>query len=100
MRFKFKDKDMELLYTRGEGAAKFPKDVVNAFLLRVRHIDAAKDERDLRVPPSVHYERLKGKYAGKSSMRLNREWRLIISVEDDDQGKCILVHEITNHYGD
>jgi len=87
VRFKFKDKDMELLYTRARGG-EAPKDVVDAFLRRVRHIDAAKDERDLRVPPSVHYERLKGKYAGKSSMRLNREWRLIISVEATTRGNA------------
>ena len=100
MRLRFLHKELELLYTQGEGPAKLPKDVVKAFLRRVRHVDAAKDERDLRVPPSVHYERLKGRYAGKDSMRLNREWRLIISVEEDEQGKCVLIHEITNHYGD
>lgn len=100
MRFRFRDKSLELLYTKGEGARAFPKEVVNAFLRRVRHIEAAKDEADLRVPPSVHYERLKGRYKGKESMRLNREWRLIISVVEDKQGKYILIHEINNHYGE
>lgn len=100
MRFRFTDKNLELLYTQGAGAAKLPTEVVNAFLRRVRHIEAAKDERDLRVPPSVHYERLKKKYKGKDSMRLNREWRLIVSVSEDKQGKYVLIHEINNHYGD
>jgi toxin HigB-1 len=99
VRFRFADKNLELLYTQGEGAAKLPKEVVNTFLRRVRHIEAAKDERDLRVPSSVHYERLKGAYAGKESMRLNREWRLIVSVAKDKEGKCVLIHEINNHYG-
>ena len=100
MRFMFADKDLELLYTRAAGAAKLPNEVVSAFLRRVRHIDAAKDERDLRIPRSVHYERLKGPYVGKDSMRLNREWRLIISVEKDKEDKYVLIHEINNHYGD
>jgi proteic killer suppression protein len=100
MRFRFRDNNLELLYTQGEGAAKFPREVVNAFVRRIRHIEAAKDERDLRVPPSVHYERLKAKYKGQDSMRLNREWRLIISVREDKQGKYVLIHEVNNHYGD
>ena len=101
MRFTFADRNLERLYTHGEGAAKFPVEVVNTLLRRVRHIEAAKDERDLRVPPSVHYEQLRGKrYAGKASLRLNQQWRLILSVEQDAQGKYALIHEITNHYGD
>ncbi|MFY9611278.1 MAG: type II toxin-antitoxin system RelE/ParE family toxin [Blastocatellia bacterium] len=100
MRFRFKDKNLELLYTRGERARELPKEVVNAYLRRVRHIEAAKDERDLRVQVSVHYERLKGRYKGKESLRLNREWRLIISVVEDEQGKYVLIHEINNHYGE
>lgn len=83
--------------TNGRGSLS---EVVNAFVRRIRHIEAAKDERDLRVPPSVHYERLKKKYKGKDSMRLNREWRLIVSVSKDKQGKYVLIHEINNHYGD
>lgn len=100
MRFRFTDKNLELLYTQSAGAAKLPAEVVRAFLRRVRHIEAARDERDLRVPPSVHYERLKKKYKGKDSMRLNREWRLIVSVSEDKLGKYVLIHEVNNHYGD
>jgi plasmid maintenance system killer protein len=58
VRFVFADKALERLYTHGEGAAKFPTGVVDTFLRHVRHIEAAKDERDLRVPPSVHFELL------------------------------------------
>ena len=101
MRFVFKSKALELLYTIGEGAEKFPEEVVTVFLRHVRHIEAAKDARDLRSPPSVHYKQLKGKrYAGKASLRLNRQWRLILSVEGDTQEKYVLIHEMTNHYGD
>ncbi|MFQ5853974.1 MAG: type II toxin-antitoxin system RelE/ParE family toxin [Candidatus Binatia bacterium] len=100
MRLNFAHRGLERLYTQGKGAAKLPEEVVNALLRRVRHIEAVKDERDLRIPPSVHYERLKGKYSGKASLRLSRQWRLILSVEEDTQGKYVVIHEITNHYGD
>lgn len=101
MRFSFAHRELEVLYTKGEGAVKYPEEVITAFLRRVRHIEAAKDERDLRVPKSVHYERIRhGKYAGTESMRLNRQWRLILKIEEDKQGKYVSIREINNHYGD
>lgn len=99
MRFRFADKRLERLYTQGEGAARYPKEVVDAILRRVRHMDGAGDERDLRIPRSVHYEKLRGNYAGWDSMRLDKKWRLILSVEKDAQGKIVVIHEVTNHYG-
>ncbi|MFH0777910.1 MAG: type II toxin-antitoxin system RelE/ParE family toxin [Candidatus Eisenbacteria bacterium] len=100
MEFRFAFKDLELLYTEGKGAEKYPEEVVRAFLRRVLHIQAAETEQDLRMPMSVHYEQLKGRqYKGKDSMRLNKQWRLILSVERDRTGqKSITIHEITNHY--
>lgn len=97
---RFIDNRIERLYTHGDGATRFPQEVVNALLRRMRHIEAARDERDLRTPLSVHYEHLKGQYIGQDSMRLNRQWRLILSVEEDTEGKYVVIHEITNHYGD
>lgn len=100
MRFKFADDGLRRLYTLGAGAGKLPDEVVTTFLLRIRHVEAAKDERDLRQPPSVHYEQLKAKaYRDKASLRLDPRWRLILSVEEDGDGKFVLMHEITNHYG-
>lgn len=96
----FADQKLLALYTHGQGAQKWPKPIGSTFLRRVRHIEAAQDEQDLRIPPSVHYEQLKGTYAGKTSLRLTRQWRLIISIRHDDAGRYVVIHEITNHYGD
>ena len=99
MDFTFSDKKLELLYTKGEGAEALPAEVFRAFVKRVNHIKAAVNEQDLRVPKSVHYEKLKGrKYNGKDSMRLNIQWRLILSVETDLNGKRVIIHEVSNHY--
>ena len=98
MRFQFSSKKLEQLYVSGEGQRDYPQEVVSAFLRRVRHIEAAKNEQDLRKPSGVHYEKLKGRYAGKNSMRLNKQWRLILSVEQDSDGKWVEIHDINNHY--
>ena len=101
MRVRFADKRLERMYTHGEGADQYPAGLTDVYLRRIRHIESANDERDLRVPKSVHYERLKGKqWVGKDSMRLNKQWRLILSIENDQQGKFVQIHEINNHYGD
>jgi proteic killer suppression protein len=40
-------------------------------------LDDAATDQDLRVPPSNHFEKLKGKLDGYHSIRVNRRWRLI-----------------------
>ena len=40
-------------------------------------IDDATTDQDLRVPPSNHFEKLRGKLADFHSIRVNNQWRLI-----------------------
>ena len=40
-------------------------------------IDDATTDQDLRVPPSNHFEKLRGKLAGMHSIRVNNQWRLV-----------------------
>lgn len=40
-------------------------------------IDDATTDQDLRVPPSNHFEKLRGSLADYHSLRVNRQWRLI-----------------------
>ena len=37
----------------------------------------------VRVPPSNHFEQLSGKLQGKSSIRINDQWRLIFTWNDN-----------------
>ena len=40
-------------------------------------IDNATPDKDLRVPPSNHFEKLGGKLTEFHSIRVNKQWRLI-----------------------
>ncbi len=100
MDFRFSGPKLRKLYTEEKGARAYAAGVVDKFLLRIRTIDAAKDERDLRAPASVHFERLSGKYKGSHSMRLNEGWRLILRIVVEQGQKVVVVDEISNHYGD
>jgi proteic killer suppression protein len=56
---------------------KIPSDLENRLFRKIQMIDDATTDRDLRVPPSNHFERLHGNLAGFHSIRVNRQWRLV-----------------------
>ena len=41
-------------------------------------IDDATTDQDMRVPPSNHFEKLRGNLAGFHSIRVNRQWRRVL----------------------
>jgi proteic killer suppression protein len=40
-------------------------------------IDDAATDQDLRVPPSNHFEKLRGDLDDLHSIRVNKQWRLV-----------------------
>ncbi len=99
MRYRFHDKELERLYSQGTGAGQYPEGTAEAFIKRVRMIEAATDERDLRALKSLHFEKLKGS-GNRYSIRLNQAWRLLLTLEKDKDGKVVVIIEINSHYGD
>ncbi len=98
MRFRFENRKLEELYTSEAGAKKYPAGVVDAFFEVMATIDAATDERDLRELKSLHFEVLKGDRAGQRSLRLNKQYRLIVRLERDVSGGLVVVIEIVDYH--
>jgi toxin HigB-1 len=69
-----------------------------AFFDLMARIDAAVDERDLRQLKSRRLEKLKGDRAGQYTMRLNDQWRLILEIIEDEQGKLLLIIAIADYH--
>jgi len=46
-------------------------------LAKARESGDAATDQDLRVPPSNHFEKLRGSLADLHSIRVNQQWRLI-----------------------
>jgi toxin HigB-1 len=46
-------------------------------------LDDATTDEDLRVPPSNHFEKLRGKLDGFHSIRVNQQSRLIFQWDGD-----------------
>lgn len=100
MRFRFKHKTLRDLYESGRGSRKYPPGVIDAFFEVMAMIEAAIDERDLRALKSLHFERLGGRPVAnpRHSLRLNDQYRLIIAMEQDEQGRLCCIIELNKHY--
>jgi proteic killer suppression protein len=61
---------------QGESTRKFPGDIQDRALRKLRQLDAAATLEDLRNPPGHRLEVLKGNRAGQMSIRINDQWRI------------------------
>ncbi len=100
VRFQFKKKKIEALYTEEKNAHKYPDVVVENFFEIMSIIEAAESEQDLYALKGLRFEKLSGKRGkeGQRSLRLNNQWRLIMVIEKDDQGKYILIIDIVDYH--
>jgi toxin HigB-1 len=64
---------------------------------KLQMIDDATTDQDLRVPPSNHFEKLRGELAGFHSIRVNQQWRLIFHW-DGDRGEAAGVYLDDHNY--
>ena len=53
---------------------------------------------DLRNYRALHYEKLKGDRDGQRSIRLNQQWRLILRLEQDSEGRLLIIIEIVDYH--
>jgi proteic killer suppression protein len=68
-----------------------PSDLESRLFRRLQMIDDASTDQDLRIPPSNHFEKLRGKLADFHSIRVNKQWRLIFKW-DGNRGEAADVH--------
>lgn len=92
MDVRFRDETLECLELDPQATGGHSEAVVTAFRKRVQFIRAAKDERDFYAWRSLHFEKLKGDRTHQYSMRLNKQWRLILELEDTAPKTVIIVN--------
>ncbi|MBW4688850.1 MAG: type II toxin-antitoxin system RelE/ParE family toxin [Komarekiella atlantica HA4396-MV6] len=100
LRFQFKKKKIEALYTEEKNAHKYPPAVVDNFFEVMASIDAAVDEQDLYAQKGLRFEKLSGKRGkyGQRSLRLNNQWRLIVVLDEDEQGHYLTIIDIEDYH--
>jgi len=73
----FRDDWQRAFFIEDMRSRRIPSDLEGRFFRKLQMIDDATTDRDLRVPPSNHLEKLRGNLAGMHSIRVNSQWRLI-----------------------
>ncbi len=61
-------------------------------------IRAAADERDIRSRRSLHYEKLEGGRSHQRSVRINKQWRLILEWEGEGSARTAVVVGIEDYH--
>ncbi len=97
----FNNKKLETLYTTGKSNKyKLERAIVESFFEVVAILEAAKDIYDLWKQPSLNFEKLTNSEI--YSARINKKWRLEMSIDWQDEKSTIGIigiEEISNHYG-
>ncbi len=73
----FRDEWLRAFFVEDASSRKIPADVEKRLFRKLQMIDDAMTDQDLRVPPSNHFEKLRGSLEGWHSIRVNDQWRLV-----------------------
>ena len=81
MEIVFQDESLALVETDCAAKTKLPIAVINSLRHKLHLLRQAPDERTLRNWKGLHYEKLKGNRKHERSIRINDQWRLIITLD-------------------
>ncbi len=89
----FSCKETETIWN-GRYSRKFPGEIQDLALRKLRQLDAALTTDDLKNPPGNKLEALKGDRSGQMSIGINQRWRICFRWED---GNAADVHIVDYH---
>jgi proteic killer suppression protein len=73
----FRDDWLRRFFVDDVRSRHIPSDLESRLFRKLQMIDDVTSDKDLRVPPSNHFEKLQGKLEGFHSIRVNKRWRLV-----------------------
>jgi proteic killer suppression protein len=73
----FRDGWLRDFFVNDVASKRIPPDIEGRLFRKLQMIDDTTTDHDLRVPPSNHFEKLRGNLAGFCSIRVNQRWRLV-----------------------
>jgi proteic killer suppression protein len=73
----FRDEWLRAFFVEDIHSRNIPADLESRLFRKLQMVDDAATDQDLRVPPSNHFEKLRGNLAGFHSIRVSKQWRLV-----------------------
>jgi len=98
MEIEFANDDHDRLETDAAFTMGLAPALVKSFRFRMQGLRSASDERDLYAIKSWRFEKLKGDRQGQYSIRLNDQFRLILEMVRDGEGKRLRVIGIEDYH--
>ena len=98
MDIEFKDLKLGLIETEEAACTRLPAAVIASCRQKLVVLRAAPDERVLRNWKSLHYEKLSGDRAGQRSIRLNKQWRMVFTLDAATDPPKIIVMSIEDYH--
>lgn len=94
----FADPKLALVETEEVGKTKLPVSVIQSARRKLTVLRAAIDDRSLRNWKSLHYEKLKGDRDGLRSIRLNDQYRMVLSLDETTNPQTATVLAIEDYH--
>lgn len=98
MEIDFADPALGRVETDEAGATRLPVAVIRSVRRKLAVLRAAPDDRTLRNWKSLHYEKLRGDRMGLRSIRINKQYRLIFSLDSEADPQVITVLAIEDYH--
>lgn len=98
MDIEFKDQKLALIETDRAMETRLPIAVINSCRQKLVIIRAAPDERTLRNWKSLHFEKLEGNRSGQRSIRLNKQWRMVFTLDTECNPPKLTVLDIEDYH--
>ena len=87
----FRDEWLRAFFVEDMRSRNIPSDLESRLFRKLQTIDDATTDQDLRMPPSNHFEKLRGNLSGFHSIRVNKQWRLVFQW-DSSRGEAESVY--------
>lgn len=94
----FDSDDLDRMETDAGFTAGFGPEIVRGFRKVMQAIRAAQDERDLYGSRGLRFEQLKGKRSHQHSLRINKQWRLVIELRGTGTTKRVQIMGIEDYH--
>lgn len=98
MKVRYDDDELERLESDPEYSGGFETPIVRAIRKVLNLIRGVPNETSLYKWPSLRFEKLKGARSHQRSLRLNDQWRLIVEIEEGEDGNTIIVKGVEDYH--
>jgi proteic killer suppression protein len=100
----FEETYLKELFENGKTSDKkhrFQPDIVKKYKDRIRFLMAASSKEELYPIKSLHFEALHGNKQGKYSVRVNKQYRIEFTLDENVEQPVLTICnivELSNHY--